>query len=559
MFELFGTLLVGLGLFVNGGNALSANLKALTSRRFRLTLTKYIGKPWKAALVGIVSSAVSQSSSVITFILAGLASSGMITVKEALPIWSWANIGSTVLVALAVSDLKIAALYLLGIASISVAFNRPAKYQRFMGAVYGVGLLFFGIQLMKLGAKPLAELPMFKAMIAHSGQAYLVAFLIGALLRVLIQSSSTVTIIAITLAQANLLDANQTMMIIFGTNIGSAVSVLLLSGNLKGTTRQIVWFQTIFDFIVGVIFLILFYAEIYLHIPLIVALINRLSNSLARQMADVYLINKFVVAFISAFSSGFVYKYLVRFSPPTQEEELTKLHYIHEHALDEPDIALDLIEKEQTRLFSRFPDYLHSARKEQSPMETADYRILNKAFTVVSIELSAFLADLMKSNEMDSITSGRLLSLIDRNNLLVSIEKNLFQFVQTARKMSEIESLEMMMFVFIEGMDSIERVAVEAMQSGKESDIDLLLTITFDRSNLMEQTRKDSFNEGQSLNNQDRANFFYLISLFERGVWLLNKLGRSLKNLQTEEAITNGEWTAELTDDETMTQAGSLN
>src|SRR5581483_10946973 len=509
-------LLVGLGLFVNGSNLLSSNLKSLTSRRFRLTLTKYIGKPWKAAIIGIVSSAVSQSSSVITFILAGLASSGMITVGNALPIWSWANVGSAILVALAVSDLKLAALYLLGIASLSVAFNKPVRYQRFMGAVYGVGLLFFGIQLMKTGATPLANLDAIKLVISNGSHFYLIAFLVGALLRLFIQSSSTASIIAITLAQANPLDAQQTMMIIFGTNVGSAATVMLLSGNIKGTTRQIVWFHMIFDFVGGALFAVLFYAEIYLHVPLVMALVNRFARTLAGQMAEVYLINRLVVALISASCSSIAYNFLSRVSPPTQEEELTKLHYMHEHAMDDPDLSLDLIEKEHARLFSRFPDYLESARNERRA-DLPDYRLLNKAFVSISTELSAFLADLMKNKDMDSITSGRLLNLIDRNNLIISIEKNVFQFVQTARKASEIRSLEMMLFVFIEGMDSLQHAAVEAMESMRVEEIDLLLTITFDRSNLMEQMRKESFNEGQSLNNQDRGNLFYLISLFERG------------------------------------------
>jgi len=542
--ESFGMLLVGLGLFVNGSNLLSSNLKSLTSRRFRLTLTKYIGKPWKAAIIGIVSSAVSQSSSVITFILAGLASSGMITVGNALPIWSWANVGSAILVALAVSDLKLAALYLLGIASLSVAFNKPVRYQRFMGAVYGVGLLFFGIQLMKTGATPLANLDAIKLVISNGSHFYLIAFLVGALLRLFIQSSSTASIIAITLAQANLLDAQQTMMIIFGTNVGSAATVMLLSGNIKGTTRQIVWFHMIFDFVGGALFAVLFYAEIYLHVPLVMALVNRFARTLAGQMAEVYLINRLVVALISASCSSIAYNFLSRVSPPTQEEELTKLHYMHEHAMDDPDLSLDLIEKEHARLFSRFPDYLESARNERRA-DLPDYRLLNKAFVSISTELSAFLADLMKNKDMDSITSGRLLNLIDRNNLIISIEKNVFQFVQTARKASEIRSLEMMLFVFIEGMDSLQHAAVEAMESMRVEEIDLLLTITFDRSNLMEQMRKESFNEGQSLNNQDRGNLFYLISLFERGVWLLNKLGRSLKKLAAEDTGTEPEWSVE--------------
>jgi phosphate:Na+ symporter len=315
----------------------------------------------------------------------------------------------------------------------------------------------------------------------------------------------------------------------------------------------------IFDFIGGLVFGILFYVEIYLHVPLVFALVSRLSNSVARQMAHVYLINKFFVAIVSSLFSGAAYKFLVRISPPTQEEELAKLHYIHEHALSDPDLALDMIEKEQSRLLSRFPDYLHAARAEDSPPGTADYRMLSKAFGSISTELTAFLSDLMKNPEMDSTTSNRLLNLLDRNNLIVSVERNLFQFVETARKAGNLESLEMMMYNFIEGMDSLQRAAVEAMQTGNNADIDLLLTITFDRGGLMEQMRKDSFSEGMTLGNQDRANLFYLISLFERGVWLLNKLGKSLKEGHPESLVAQAEWAGEGSPEPALTEASGLN
>src|SRR4029077_3083232 len=92
------------------------------------------------------------------FILVSLVTSGLTTVRAVLPMITWANVGCSALIFVAVLDLRLAILYLIGLAGAAFAFDRSHKNHA-LGALFGVGMLFYGIELMKTGVDPLKSLP----------------------------------------------------------------------------------------------------------------------------------------------------------------------------------------------------------------------------------------------------------------------------------------------------------------------------------------------------------------------------------------------------------------
>ena len=120
---ILGTLIAGLGLFFTGLQLVSANLMQLTSRRFRLLVSKWADNGWLVGLWGAVSGAITQSMSALTFIVVSLISSGMMSVRNALPILLWANSGVSILVILAVLRIELLILFLLGVSGLCFAFE----------------------------------------------------------------------------------------------------------------------------------------------------------------------------------------------------------------------------------------------------------------------------------------------------------------------------------------------------------------------------------------------------------------------------------------------------
>src|SRR5262245_33716176 len=175
---ILANLIAGLGLFFSGLRMLDANLRQATGRQLRTIIGRLTESAWVAGLVGLVTGALVQSSSGIVFILVSLVTSGLTTVKRALPIVTWANVGCCALIFAAVLDLRLAILYLIGLAGAAFAFDRTHRSDA-LGAVFGIGMLFYGIELMKTGAAPLTEYPNMPVLLSGNQQSLALAFVAG--------------------------------------------------------------------------------------------------------------------------------------------------------------------------------------------------------------------------------------------------------------------------------------------------------------------------------------------------------------------------------------------
>src|SRR6516165_5975209 len=260
--SIFANLIAGLGLFFSGLRLLDANLRQATGRRLRTIIGRLTRSPWIAGLVGIVTGALVQSSSGIVFILVSLVSSGLTTVRRALPIVTWANVGCGALIFIAVLDMRLAILYLIGLAGVAYAFDRSHRSEVF-SALFGVAMLFYGIELMQVGAEPLRQLHQFAELVNGTGQSFVLSFLGGAGLSFATQSATAVSILAIGLVRTGLLGPFPAMMALYGANVGSTIARMALSSTLRGTVRQLTAYQDLFKIAGAALFATLLYVESY--------------------------------------------------------------------------------------------------------------------------------------------------------------------------------------------------------------------------------------------------------------------------------------------------------
>src|SRR5262249_60422132 len=85
--------IAGLGLFFRGLRLIDGNLRQATGRRLRAAVGRITQNRWLSGIVGVLTGALLQSTSGIVFILVSLVASGLTTVRRALPIVTWANVG----------------------------------------------------------------------------------------------------------------------------------------------------------------------------------------------------------------------------------------------------------------------------------------------------------------------------------------------------------------------------------------------------------------------------------------------------------------------------------
>lgn len=526
MLEIAGTILAGIGLFFTGLKLVTENLKQMTSRRFRAVVARWTERRPLAALWGFVLGSVTQSGSGVAFIVISLLSSGLITVSRALPILCWANVGLSTLVLIAVIDFSVLKLYLLGLAGISFALDEPRRYRYAVGSLFGIALLLYGLQIMSSGAEPLAGYDWFRNLVASTGSSYPFALAVGFVLTLVAQSSTAVSVVAIQMAAAGLLSAEQTVLIIYGCNMGESAIAYFLSSSLKGTQKQLAMFQVLFDSLGGLLFVSLFLVEVYLGVPLVLALVGWLASRLELQLALIYLVYNLTMATLFSLVLTPYQRLLERRWPPAREEDLAKVEYLQDHALADPETAIDLVVKEQQRLVSRFPDFMDYARDEAAP--AIDFDTAHQAFAAVAAEIDEFLTGLVNKDTRPE-TSARLLNVVNRQTLIDGVETNLGSLIATVQAADYSQELQALVGNFIEGLDAILLSARDAFETLDPDDVDLLVDITGDRGQLMERLRATYLSSEGALDLRDKSALFYITTLFERTVWLLNRLAHLLR------------------------------
>jgi len=214
-------LIGGLGLFFVGMELISGNLKQLTSRRFKLFISRVADNGVIAGIWGALLGLITQSTSVVTFIVASLVSSGLLTIRKSLPIIFWANAGCSMLMLIVTLDIKNVVLLLLGLSGVFYAFEKPVRFHHALGALFGLSLLFFGLNMVSMGAAPFAEHPGFKTLLFTLKDYYFLIFVIGGGVLLLVSQTATGTIIiAITMTNAGIFTMDQTLMLIYGVYAG---------------------------------------------------------------------------------------------------------------------------------------------------------------------------------------------------------------------------------------------------------------------------------------------------------------------------------------------------
>jgi phosphate:Na+ symporter len=419
----------------------------------------------------------------------------------------------------ALIDLRLAILYVIGLAGAAFAFDRSHK-NTVLGAVFGVGILFYGIELMKSGVEPLKDLPWFSELLIGN-RSYLLAFISGTVFSFVTQSSTAISILVISLAQTTLVGPFQAMMALYGANVGSTFARKVLSSTLTGAVRQLTAFQDLFKISGAALFVFLLYLEAFQGIPLVHAFVAHLSSRTDRQMALVFLLFNLTLAILFSIFQNNILRVLERRFPDDGEDDLSRPHFLYDEALDEPSTALDLIEKEQLRLVKALLIYPQAMRAgAKSPVQANAARI-QRPFADLAGRIEHFQHELMNF-KLGSAEMERVTRLQGRLSLIVYIEDSLRTLHASTESVPREGSLADLVATFIEGLDFVLLTAVDAIETKDPAAVEMFAGITSDRGDLVERIRNDFF-AGTEINSSDRAVLLQVTSVFERIVWMAHR------------------------------------
>ncbi|WP_020006888.1 Na/Pi cotransporter family protein [Salinicoccus albus] len=263
----------GLGIFLYGIKQMGDGLQAAAGDRLRDILNRMTSNPIKGILAGIVVTILLQSSTGTTVITVGLVSAGFMTLRQAIGVIMGANIGTTVTAFIIGLDIGEYALPILALGAFLIFFmgNNPRVVNT--GRVFfGFGALFYGLELMSQGVRPLADLEAFSDLMLNMAENPFLGLGVGTVLTLIVQSSSATIAILQGFYANDLLELSAALPILLGDNLGTTVTAILAALVGSITAKRAAAVHVIFNLLGAVIFLII--------MPLFVSLIEFFQNSM---------------------------------------------------------------------------------------------------------------------------------------------------------------------------------------------------------------------------------------------------------------------------------------
>ncbi len=258
IFEMLATLAGGLGIFLLGMKYMSEGVQAVAGERMRKMIAGVTNNRLSACLTGTAVTCLVQSSSVTTVLVVGLVNSGFMTLLQAAGVIMGANIGTTITGWILVLKIGKYGLPILGLAALFYLFNRRERVRFTAMAIMGVGMIFFGLELMSAAFKQVRDVPEFLALFssfrADSYFGMLKCVLTGCLLTAIVQSSSATLGITIGLTEAGIIPFPTAVALVLGENIGTTITALLASIGAVTNARRAAVFHSIFN-ILGVLWI----------------------------------------------------------------------------------------------------------------------------------------------------------------------------------------------------------------------------------------------------------------------------------------------------------------
>ena len=330
---LFGMKLMGDGLEMAAGSKLRGMIE-------RLTKNKYMG-----ALVGLVVTAVIQSSSATTVMVVGFVNAGLMNLAQAVGVIMGANIGTTVTgVMIAINLTAIAPIAVL-IGVVMISFIKRNSVKHIGQIIAGFGILFMGMKMMSTAMEPLSESEVFTSLMTSFSNP-LLGVLVGLVFTAIIQSSSASVGVLQALGAAGAITLPSAIYVIYGQNIGTCATALISSVGTSKTARRTAVVHLMFNVFGAILFIV-----ISMLFPF-AELVQRIApGSVMAQISIVHVIFNIVCTAIMLPLSSLLVKVACKVIPGSDPvKSSNSLAYLDARILSTPPVAVAQLFKEVDRM-----------------------------------------------------------------------------------------------------------------------------------------------------------------------------------------------------------------
>jgi phosphate:Na+ symporter len=345
------TILAGISIFLVGMILMEDGFKALAGGTMQSVLKKLTSNIYKSIFGGFLLTSIVQSSSLVSVIAISFISAGFIGLSEAIGIIFGANLGTTTtawIVAYFGLKIKISAYAMpMLVFGIVLHFFKDASARGSGNILLGLGLIFLGVGYMKEGFETIQASIDITQFAMEGFLGLIVYVLVGAVITVVIQSSSATMALILTALATGQITYENSLALAIGANIGTTVTAILGSLTSNADGRRLALAHLIFNIATGLI-AIVFISQIAWFTNFVAEMMGIAYNNTLKlalfhtifNIIGILAVTPFVVVIVTYLNKLF-----------HEKKETVEAKYINQDIVASPELSIEALEKEIEHLY----------------------------------------------------------------------------------------------------------------------------------------------------------------------------------------------------------------
>ncbi len=418
-------MIAALGAFLIGFKLLSENLQRVANKGLRRLFDRTSKNKFAGVGIGAGATILMQSSGATTVMVIGFVNAGILSLAQATAIIMGANIGTTVTTILLALGMANVGDYFMVLAFVGIFIAMVCKNGKVRSwglTAAGFGLVFFGLTIISGCSTALNQNPALQKILRLEIQPAflepLFLLFIGALITAIMQSSTAVNAILLSMLTAGIQignGGNAILYIVLGTNIGTCVTALISSMGATTNAKRAALIHFLFNFCGSILFLIM----LSIWSDFMDSFWVRIINFGDPQMSARMQLALFHLAFNSICTAIFLpltnvivktTEFIIR---DKKQKEVLHISYMDERILSTPAIAIAQLQKETVAMGNKCMDALDKSFNAFIARDTSlaeDINAENEDITLMSKQITDYLIKV--SGETISVHDDQKISIM---------------------------------------------------------------------------------------------------------------------------------------------------
>lgn len=426
-FTIIYTVLGGLGIFFYGMKQMSDALQQAASDVITKVINSLTTNRFLAVIVGMIVTMIVQSSSVTTVMVVGFVNAQLMSLTQAIGVILGSNIGTTITGWIISIKIGKYGLLLIGLGIFPALFAKNQRYKNIGRIFFGIGMVFFGLQIMSGAFKPLRTNQDFINLVAYFSEptylSYIASVLMGCFLTVIVQSSSAMLGITIALASSGVIGFTTAAALVLGENVGTTITALLASVGTSTNAKRAARAHAFFN-VFGVIIILAIFP---LYVEFVDWLIPQAADTIAedgtkpniaQHIAASHTLFNVTATIVFIPFLGALARFVTKITPEPQSKETPKLILVGESSDILPATAIvqaDSEVKKMKEIVDRMYKVVREYLNEADPKKLAKIRDYERITDNIQKEVTLFLCKVMEKpmSSEQSLHSQTLIKVVD--------------------------------------------------------------------------------------------------------------------------------------------------